>query len=89
MAGGLLVAVCGACALKALGLIDATSLWSDEHYTVGKNFQPDYSALLAMLWQDTHPPLYYSLLWLWGAAVGQSALSLRLLSWLAYAWVLW
>ena len=41
---------------KALGLIDATSLWSDEHYTVGKNFQPDYSALLAMLWQDTHPP---------------------------------
>lgn len=29
-------------------------------------------------------PFYYSLLWLWGAAVGQSAVSLRLLSWLAY-----
>ena len=76
--------VCGAFALKALGLIDATSLWSDELYTVGKSFQPDYGALLAMLRQDTHPPLYYSLLWLWGAAVGQSAVSLRLLSWLAY-----
>lgn len=76
--------VCGAFALKALGLIDATSLWSDELYTVSKSFQPDYGALLAMLRQDTHPPLYYSLLWLWGAAVGQSAVSLRLLSWLAY-----
>ena len=58
--------------------------WSDELYTVGKSFQPDYGALVAMLRQDTHPPLYYSLLWLWGAAVGQSAVSLRLLSWLAY-----
>ena len=57
--------VCGAFALKALGLIDATSLWSDELYTVGKSFHLDYSALLAMLWQDTHPPLYYSLLWNW------------------------
>ena len=59
------VDVCGGCALKALGLIDATSLWSDELYTVGKSFHLDYSALLAMLWQDTHPPLYYSLLWNW------------------------
>ena len=78
------VLVCGAFALKVLGLIDATSLWSDELYSVGKSFQPDYGALLAMLRQDTHPPIYYSLLWLWGAAVGQSAVSLRLLSWLAY-----
>ena len=78
------VLVCGAFALKVLGLIDATSLWSDELYTVSKSFQPEYGALLAMLRQDTHPPLYYSLLWLWGAAVGQSAVSLRLLSWLAY-----
>ena len=32
-----------------------------------------------------HTLLYYSLLWLWwGAVVGQSAVSLRLLSWLAY-----
>ena len=67
--------VCGAFELKVLGLIDATSLWSDELYTFRKSFQPDYGALLAMLRQDTHPPLYYSLLWLWGAAVGQSAVS--------------
>ena len=57
--------MCLAFALKALLLIDATSLWSDELYTVGKSFHLDYSALLAMLWQDTHPPLYYSLLWHW------------------------
>ena len=38
-----------------MGLIHATSLWSDELYTVGKSFQPDYGALLAMLLQDTHP----------------------------------
>ena len=55
---------------------------------MGKSFQPDYAALLAMLRQDTHPPLYYSLLWLWGAAVGQrrefAAVVLLLM-----AWVLW
>lgn len=62
--------VCGAFALKALGLIDATSLWSDELYTVGKSFQPRFGSLLAMLREDTHPLLYYSLLWLWGAGSG-------------------
>ena len=76
--------VCGAFALKALGLIDATSLWSDELYTVGKSFQPRFGSLLAMLREDTHPLLYYSPLWPWGAAVGQSAVILRLMSWLAY-----
>ena len=79
------VLVCLAFALKALLLIDATSLWSDELYSVGKSFQPDFGALLAMLREDTHPPLYYALLWLWGALVGQSPISLRLLSWLAYS----
>ena len=64
--------VCLAFALKALLLIDATSLWSDELYSVGKSFQPDFAALLALLRQDTHPPLYYSLLWLWGGAVGSN-----------------
>ncbi len=78
------VLVCAAFALRILGLIDATSLWSDELYSVGKSFQPSYSDLLAQLRQDTHPPLYYSLLWLWGVVAGQSGLSLRLLSWLAY-----
>ena len=72
-------------ALKALLLIDATSLWSDELYSVGKSFQPDFGALLAMLREDTHPLLYYALLWLCGSLVGQSPISLRLLSRLAYA----
>ena len=34
-------------ALKALLLIDTTSLWSDELHSVGKRFQPDFGALLA------------------------------------------
>ena len=78
------VGICLGFALKALGLIEATTLWSDELYSVGKSFQPSYGALLAMLREDTHPPLYYSLLWLWGQTVGQSPVTLRLLSWLAY-----
>ena len=32
--------ICGAFALRTLFLIDATSLWSDELYSVGKSFQP-------------------------------------------------
>ena len=83
--GVVIVAVCLAFALKALGLIDATTLWSDELYSVGKSFQPRYGELMAMLREDTHPPLYYSLLWLWGQGFGQDAIQLRLFSWLAYA----
>ena len=80
---GAVVLVCRAFAFKALGLIDATSLGSDELYTVGKSFQglrcpmgdasaghPSASLLLASV--------------ALGAAVGQSAVILRLLSWLAY-----
>ena len=36
------VLVCAAFALRSLGLIDATSLWADELYSVGKSFQPSY-----------------------------------------------
>ena len=80
----LVAALCGAFGLKALLLIDATALWSDELYSVGKSFQPSFTSLLAMLREDTHPPAYYSLLWLWGHLVGQNPVSLRLMSWLAY-----
>ena len=79
-----IVVVCAVFALKALLLIDATALWSDELYSVGKSFQASPAALLAMLRHDTHPPLYYGLLWGWGQLVGQSPITLRLLSWLAY-----
>ena len=80
----LALAVCLVFGLRALLLIDATALWSDELYSVGKSFQPSFGHLLAMLREDTHPPAYYALLWLWGHLVGQSPISLRLLSWLAY-----
>ena len=80
----LVVALCLAFGLRVLSLIDATALWSDELYSVGKSFQPSFISLLAMLREDTHPPAYYGLLWLWGHLVGQSPVSLRLLSWLAY-----
>ena len=76
--------VCAGFALKALWLIDATALWSDELYSVGKSFQASPLALLAMLRHDTHPPLYYGLLWGWSQLVGQSPITLRLLSWIAY-----
>ena len=78
------VAICLAFGLRALLLIDATALWSDELYSVGKSFQPSFGSMLEMLREDTHPPAYYALLWLWGHLVGQSPVSLRLLSWLAY-----
>lgn len=80
----LVVLVCSVFALRALALMDATGLWSDELYTVGKSFQPSYAALLAMLRLDTHPPFYYSFVWIWGQLLPASAVTLRLLSWLAY-----
>ena len=80
----LVMVLCLAFAVRTLLLIDATALWSDELYSVGKSFQPSFGRLLAMLREDTHPPAYYALLWLWGHLVGQSPISLRLLSWLAY-----
>ena len=82
--GSVVILVCAAFALKALLLVDATSLWSDELYSVGKSFQPSFRALLEMLRNDTHPPVYYTIVWLWGQSVGQNALTLRILSWLAY-----
>ena len=69
---------------RTLWLIDATALWSDELYSVGKSFQPSVSELMAMLRQDTHPPLYYLLLWCWGQWIGATPVTLRLLSWIAY-----
>ena len=78
------VVVAAAFALRCLLLIDVTGLWSDELYSVGKSFQGSTSALIAMLREDTHPPAYYGLLWIWGQLLGQSPLTLRLFSWLAY-----
>ena len=75
----LVVVLCMAFGLRALLLIDATALWSDELYSVGKSFQPSFTSLLAMLREDTNSPAYYGLLWIWGHLVGQSPVPLRLL----------
>ena len=80
----LVMVLCLAFAVRTLLLIDATALWSDELYSVGKSFQSSFTSMLAMLREDTHPPAYYALLWLWGHLVGQSPVGLRSLSWLAY-----
>ena len=80
----LVMVLCLAFAVRTLLLIDATALWSDELYSVGKSFQSSFTSMLAMLREDTHPPAYYALLWLWGHVVGQSPVGLRSLSWLAY-----
>jgi mannosyltransferase len=65
-------------------LIDTTSLWSDELYSVGKSSQPSLGALVEMLREDTHPPFYYFLLWVWGQLIGQTPVTLRLFLWCAY-----
>ena len=49
-------ALCLAFGLRALLLIDATALWGDELYSVGKSFQPSFSRLMAMLREDTPSP---------------------------------
>ena len=78
------VLICSAFALRTLFLIDTTPLWSDELYSVGKSFQPSLGALVEMLREDTHPLFYYFLLWIWGQLIGQTPVTLRLLSWCAY-----
>ena len=80
----LVIAICLAFGLRAFLLIDASTLWGDELATVEKSFTASFSSMLAILRQDTHPPAYYALLWLWGHLVGQNPVSLRLLSWFAY-----
>ena len=71
----LVMVLCLAFAVRTLLLIDATALWSDELYSVGKSFQSSFTSMLAMLRGDTHPPAYYALLWLWGHVVDQSLLA--------------
>ncbi|QPN60704.1 hypothetical protein H8F24_04730 [Synechococcus sp. CBW1002] len=69
---------------RALALVDATSLWGDELSTARKSFQPSLAYLFTYLTTDTHPPLYYGLLWLWGQLVPDTAVFLRLFSWGSY-----
>ena len=78
----LALAICLAFGLRALLLVDATALWSDELYSVGKRLQSSFMSRLAMLREDNHPPFYFSLLWLWGHVVGKALLVFaRCLGW--------
>ena len=45
--------VCSAFAVRTLFLLDATSLWSDELYSVGKSFQPSLGVVVEMVREDT------------------------------------
>ena len=75
----LVVALCLAFGLRVLLLIDATALWSDELYSVGK-FQPGFSSLLVM---PGRTPTGLRPALVLGHLVGQSH-SACALSWLAY-----
>ena len=80
----LVIAICCAFGLRTLLLIDASTLWGDELYTVGKSFLPSFRGMLGNLKGDMHPPLYDISLWVWGRLLGQSPVTLRLFSWLTY-----
>ena len=84
LSGYIAVLICCLFAFRALLLVDASGLWSDELYSVGKSFESNPSELLAILRKDTHPPFYYGLLWVWGQIFGQNPIILRVFSWLVY-----
>ena len=74
----LIIAICIAFGLRALLLVDASTLWGDELYTVGKSFLPSFRGMLSNLKGDMHPPFYDILIWVWGRLLGQSPVTLRL-----------
>jgi mannosyltransferase len=74
-----LVALCALAALLRFYRLDAQSLWYDEGisaHQLTRSF-PEIAAAAA---RDTHPPLYYWLLKVWGQAFGATELGLRSLS---------
>ena len=76
--------MCSLFAFKALVLIDATGCGPMSFTALERVFNQALMRLVEMLRNDTHPPLYYLVLWGWGQALAQTPLTLRLLSWLAY-----
>ena len=55
------------------------SLWLDEAYSVFVSGQ-NLSAIVPMLRSDTHPPLYYFLLWIWIKIFGSAEFAARAFS---------
>ena len=74
----LVIFICLAFGLRSLLLVDASTLWGDELYTVGKSFLPSFRGMLSNLKGDMHPPFYDILIWVWGRLLGQSPVTLRL-----------
>lgn len=76
------------CASVVLGVVFVTAvrlkiaasspLWLDETWSAIIATQPDWAGFWRETWLDCHPPLYYLILRLWVAAVGDSDLMLRL-----------
>ena len=61
----------------------STPMWLDEAYSAYAAEQG-----LAFLWQvvpayETHPPFYYTLLWLWTRPFGEGLVAMRALGWVA------
>jgi len=76
---GSLMAV--ALALRVLGGIERP-LWLDEAYSAWFSSRSWHVLWTEVPNYETHPPFYYSLLKVWRALAGDSALALRSLSWL-------
>lgn len=76
------------CALVVLGIAfvvamrikmaTSSPLWLDETWSAMIATQPDWAGFWRETWLDCHPPLYYLVLRLWVAVVGDSNLMLRL-----------
>ncbi len=57
-------------AINALYLIDRSSLWGGELRTMTQAFHSSVRFVFDQLKTDSHPPLYYVMLWGWGQSVG-------------------
>ncbi|WP_109484771.1 glycosyltransferase family 39 protein [Occallatibacter savannae] len=59
--------------------VDAQSMWADEGYTTWLT-KYRFAAILSVLPNDNHPPLYYFLLHVWRSVFGSSVFAMRGLS---------
>jgi 4-amino-4-deoxy-L-arabinose transferase-like glycosyltransferase len=75
----LLLVVCALALMLRVYHLDAQSLWYDEGISAHQVTR-SFGEIADAAGQDTHPPLYYWLLKIWGARFGQTEDGLRSLS---------
>jgi hypothetical protein len=75
----LLLVVCGLALALRVYRLDAQSLWYDEGISAHQVTR-SFGEIAVTAGQDTHPPLYYWLLKIWGQRFGQTEDGLRSLS---------